>query len=332
MVTLDPRRLLVLAAVSDRGGVVAASEVLHVTPSAVSQQLVRLERDAGVTLVDRSSRQAQLTVAGEQLADRGRRISHELEAAEADVAGWFGASGTTVAIGAFSTAIKRLLIPMIPQLQIGHDVTVALREREARRAIADLHGGLIDLALVEATSSGVPLVGPAHAGTDQDGPSTARLRTVLRVADEFRIAVPADWPALDWLAEGVIVRELTRRPWVVASRGSAGREAWTGLTDAWRFTPRVAHECYESASLIALVSAGLGATVVPHLAWADVTDRTLLLDTDAVEASAGGSTGMGVRHIAALVRDTPRRVPAMELTIAALRRAAEAEDLAVEAA
>lgn len=332
MVALDPRRLLVLAAVSDRGGVVAASEMLHVTPSAVSQQLVRLEREAGVTLVDRSNRQAQLTVAGEQLADRGRRIAHELEAAEADVAQWFGASGATVVVAAFSTAIKRLLIPVVPQLEIGHDVTVQLVERDGRRAVADLHAGAVDVAVVERTSSGVPLAGSSDTRGQQDAPSTARLRTALWIEDEFRIAVPADWPAWDWLAEGAIVRELTRRPWVVSTRGSAGRAAWSALTEAWRFTPRVAHECSEFASLVALVAAGFGATVMPQLAWADVTDRTLLLDNARVEESAGRSAGMGVRGIAVLVRETAKRVPAIELTIAALRRAAEAEQLGVPVA
>lgn len=328
MVTLDPRRLLVLAAVSDRGGVVAASEMLHLTPSAVSQQLVRLERDAGVALVDRSRRQARLTVAGEQLADRGRRIGNELLAAEADVAQWFGASGTTVVIAAFSTAIRRLLAPIIPQLEVGHEVAVRVAEHDGRRAIADLHAGEVDLAMVEMAANGTPLSGTTESRADPE-PSTSRLRTMLRLEDEYRIAVPADWPAMEWLDAGAIARELTRRPWVASTRGSANHGALTRLTDAWDFTPRVAHECNEVASLVALVGSGMGATVVPHLAWADVTDRTVLLDNDAVEQSAGVGPDMGVRRIAVLARDTPRRVPAIDLCVAALRRAAEAEQLAV---
>lgn len=329
MVTLDPRRLLVLAAVSDRGGVVAAAEVLHLTPSAVSQQLVRLERDAGVSLVDRSRRQARLTVAGEQLADRGRRIAIELQAAEADVAQWFGAPGSTVVIAGFSTAIKRLLVPMVAQLEVGHEIVVRLAERDGRRAIAELHAGDVDVALLETSPTGTPLTGVAELHGDSE-PSTSRLRTALRMHDEYRIAVPADWPAHEWLVAGVIVDELARRPWVAAARGSSGHGALARLTTAWGFTPRVAHECSEYASLVALVGAGMGATVVPHLAWADVTDRTLLLDNDDVQTAAGVAPDMGVRHIAVLTRDTPRRVPAVDLCVAAVRRAAEALGLAVD--
>lgn len=329
MVTLDPRRLLVLAAVSDRGGVVAASDMLHLTPSAVSQQLVRLEREAGVALVDRSRRQTRLTVAGEQLADRGRRIGNELLAAEADVAQWFGASGTTVVIAGFSTAIKRLLAPIISQLDVGHEIVVRVVERDGRRAIAELHAGDVDLALLEVAPDGTPLGGSPEAPGEPD-PSVARLRTVLRMDDEYRIAVPAEWPAADWLEQGIIVDELMRRPWVGTTRGSAGYGALTRLTDAWTFTPRIAHECSEVSSLVALVGAGMGATVVPQLAWADVTDRTVLLDNDDIEVAAGMPTAMGVRRIAALGRDTPRRVPALDLCIAALRRSAEAEQLTVD--
>lgn len=321
--------MLVLAAVSDRGGVVAAAEMLHLTPSAVSQQLVRLERDAGVSLVDRSRRQARLTVAGEQLADRGRRIASELLSAEADVAQWFGASGTTVVVAAFSTAIKRLLAPLVPQLEVGNDVIVRIAELDARRALAGLHAGDVDVALVETSAEGTPLTGPVESRSEGE-PSTARLRSALRMHDDYRIAVPADWPAADWLAAGDILEELSRLPWVAASPGSASRAALDRLSAAWAFTPRIAHECNESASLVALVGAGMGTAVMPHLAWADVTERTLLLDNDDVEQSAGVAPGMGVRHMAVLLRDSARPVPATELCVAAIRRVADAEQLTID--
>lgn len=328
MITLDPRRLLVLAAVSDRGGVVAAADALHLTPSAVSQQLVRLEREAGVALVDRSRRQARLTVAGEQLADHGRRIANELLAAEADVGEWTGGSGSTLTVAGFSTIIKRLVVPVIAQLDVGHQIAVRVVERDRRPAIADLHAGEVDVVLAEMAVVGSPS-SEAPASRDGETSAGARLRTALVLEDAYRIAVPADWPALEWLEQRVIVDELTRRPWVTWTRGSASHDALAGLTAAWEFAPRIHHECSEFSSVVSLVSAGLGAAVVPQLAWADAADRTLLLDNNDVEAAAGAGTGLGVRRIAAFVRATPRRAPAIELFLAALRRAAEAEEILV---
>ncbi|MBW3606105.1 MAG: LysR family transcriptional regulator [Actinobacteria bacterium] len=328
MVTLDPRRLLVLATVSDRGGVVAAADTLHLTPSAVSQQLVRLEREAGVALVDRSRRQARLTIAGERLADHGRRIANELLAAEADVAQWTGASGTTVTVAGFATIIKRLIVPLIGQLDIGHQIGVRVVERDGRLAVADLHAGQVDIVLAEVTGTGTLTTDP-QAPRNGEGPSTAQLRTALILEDAYRIAVPADWPAQDWLDGGVIVDELTRHPWIAASRGSATHSALTRLTAAWRFTPRTDHECSELSSVVSLVAGGLGAAVIPQLAWADAAERTQLLDTDSVDAAAGISSGLGVRRIAALVRSTRRRVPAIELFLAALQRAADAEQMGI---
>lgn len=329
MIELEPRRLLVLAAVADRGGVVAAAESLHLTPSAVSQQLMRLEREAGVALIDRSRRQARLTVAGEQLAERGRRIGNELQAAGADVAQWTGATGTTVVVAGFSTGIRRLLLPLVEQLATGHQITLRIVERDGRRAIGDLHSGDVDVVMAEATE---PVAGESATGSatlDIEGARVplARLRVAMQFDDAYRIAAPVDWPVDDWIASGDLVAELTRRPWVASVRRSASRRALSRLTSAWSFTPQVAHECSEFMTVVALVAEGFGAAVVPQLAWADAESRTRLLTEEEVDAV--GVHHLGSRPIVVLTRATPRGVPAIELALAALRRAADAARVAV---
>ena len=340
---LDPRRLLVLTAVAERGGVVAAAEALNLTPSAVSQQLVRLEREAGVALVDRSRRQARLTVAGEQLADRGRQINAELLAAEADVAQWTGATGARVTVAAFPTVIKRLLMPVIAPLAVGHQLTVRVIERDKRPALADLHAGHADLLFVEhvgshpgdagdagprrvrgATGTAVP---PTVTGATAP-PTPTGLRTAMVIEDAYRIAVPAEWPAVQWLDDGVIAEELGRRPWITSPRGTATFDAMERLAGAWGFAPREAHECEDLTTAIALVAAGLGAATMPQLAWADVSDRTLLVDTGA--AGSAAADALGSRRILGYVRASRRRSAALELLLAAIRREAEALDVVVQ--
>jgi len=125
---IDPRRLRVLRAVSVGGGVMDAARLLHLTPSAVSQHLAQLEREVGLTLVDRSRRRVELTEAGRLLADRAERIEHELAEARCDLAALSGRVSGPVVVTAFATAIRHLLVPAITLLSRTHpDVRAGAR-------------------------------------------------------------------------------------------------------------------------------------------------------------------------------------------------------------
>src|ERR1035441_2765998 len=84
---LDTHRLRLLKEFAERGTIVAAATALGYTPSAVSQQLATLEREAGGALLDRTARTAELTDAGRRLAGHAERILALVEEAEADLAG-----------------------------------------------------------------------------------------------------------------------------------------------------------------------------------------------------------------------------------------------------
>src|SRR3954451_6009328 len=82
---LDVRRLRLLRELSERRTVTAVAEALSYTPSAVSQQLAALERDAGVPLTERVGRGLRLTEAGNRLVTHADAVIARLEAAEADL-------------------------------------------------------------------------------------------------------------------------------------------------------------------------------------------------------------------------------------------------------
>src|SRR5215831_6602947 len=82
---LDAGRLVMLREVARRGTIASAARSLGLTPSAVSQQLAVLEREAGCALLDRSPRGVALTGAGRALADRAAAIVDVLAAARADL-------------------------------------------------------------------------------------------------------------------------------------------------------------------------------------------------------------------------------------------------------
>src|SRR5260221_3268018 len=83
---LDTPRLWMLREFAERGTIAATAAALGYTPSAVSQQLAALEREAGVPLLDRTARAAELTDAGRRLAGHAEQILAPIQEAEADLA------------------------------------------------------------------------------------------------------------------------------------------------------------------------------------------------------------------------------------------------------
>src|SRR2546422_11755746 len=105
----DLTRLRVLAAVADQGSLAAAAEALHLTPSAVSQQMSKLEREARTRLIERHGRRARLTEEGHLLARDAERILGAVEEAEADLDEGRGQGIGDVRVGGFPRAARGLL-------------------------------------------------------------------------------------------------------------------------------------------------------------------------------------------------------------------------------
>ncbi len=114
--TLDVRRMRVLREVAGRGTIAAAARALSFTPSAVSQQLAALEREAGVALLDRQGGRVRLTEAGRRLVARTESILAELEAAAAELSAAAEEVAGDVHVGAFPSAERSLLAPAIAAL------------------------------------------------------------------------------------------------------------------------------------------------------------------------------------------------------------------------
>src|SRR2546429_5985505 len=114
---IDPRRLLVLRALADPHTATAAAGALHVSPSAVSQQLATLEAEVGQALLQRRGRTVRLNAAGEILAAHASRVLAQLEQAEADLAACASGAAGRVTVAAFATAITMVVAPAIATLR-----------------------------------------------------------------------------------------------------------------------------------------------------------------------------------------------------------------------
>src|SRR5699024_11023243 len=143
---IDPRRLAILLAVHRSGGVLAAADTLRLTPSAVSQQIARLEAKTGIQVLDRKPGGATRTGAGPVLADSGGRIESELADARRSLAALSGDVSGTVVVGAFQTVLRAILVPLVARIgETMPGLEVILREVSTADGQRALRTGDLDV-------------------------------------------------------------------------------------------------------------------------------------------------------------------------------------------
>ena len=144
---MDLRQLAALSAVADTGTFSAAADALHTVQSNVSTHIARLERELGVTLVDRAA--GRLTEEGEVVVARARRIAGELDALVADVASLRSDVSGAVHLGVIGTTGRWLLPPLLATMGERHPgVRTSVLEGNTTALLPSLLSGRLDLALL----------------------------------------------------------------------------------------------------------------------------------------------------------------------------------------
>jgi len=260
----------VLQAVAAHGSVAGAAAALHLSPPAVSQQLLALERETGSSLIDRSGRQVQLTAAGRLLAAHGERITAQLRQAERDLAELTGQASGPVRIAAFQSVIGPLIGPALSRLAVASPaIQPVITERYGPAAVADLRLGDLDIVLTEYDAAD-PV--PAIQGLG--------LRQLA--FDPYLLVIPPDWQV-----KPRRLHDLAGRPWVAGPPGTACDHALRRLAAEAGIVIAVRDVCVEFPSVLALVAAGRGAAIIPRLALSQATVTVCVLPP------------LGGRHIAA---------------------------------
>src|SRR5271154_2699122 len=156
-----------LRAVDAHGSVVAAAAALSFTPSAVSQQIKRLERQTGVPLLERVGRGVMLTRHGRHLVEEGTRLLSDLEELQSGLHRQAGTVAGHVRLAAFATAMRGLVAPALPPVLAAHPgLRVSLAEREPEDAVDLVAAGRAGLAVAPGWGD-VPLAVPAHVARVQ---------------------------------------------------------------------------------------------------------------------------------------------------------------------
>jgi DNA-binding transcriptional LysR family regulator len=260
---IDLVALRSLIAVQAHGTVSAAASATGYTPSAVSQQIKRMERDLGVDLLDRVGRGVVLTDQGKSLVQHGQGILRHLEAAMSGLQTQDGVPSGPVRIVAFSTAVRGLAAPLVADLLTGSPaVTPELIERDPPEAVDLIAAGQADLALVHHWV-GVPLHKPDHLQTELLGHDVAD----LLVHRDHRLAGRT----------GVTAADLVAEPWASTPAGSVCHGWFVYMFTGFATPPRVRFWSWEFASQVRLVAEGVAVALVPRLGRGPLPDEVVAI-------------------------------------------------------
>ncbi|QBS44946.1 LysR family transcriptional regulator [Nocardia sp. CS682] len=240
---LDIRKLRLLRELAHRETIAAVADALAYTPSAVSQQLSALEREAGVPLLERTGRRVMLTPAARTLVEHAETILAVLEQAAADLATSRAELTGTLRIGAFPTAVRTILSPALVALSRDHPgLELMVTELDPATAPAALRAETLDVALVQEYDY-VPVE-----------PDSA-LDTEPLLEETIYLAALSD-------ASLGAHRETS---WIAGTPDTLCHTMTVRACQAAGFTPHVRHHADDFGTVLALVAAGQGVALVPEL-------------------------------------------------------------------
>ena len=249
---LDLRRLRLLRELAGRGTITAVAEALSYSPSAVSQQLAALEKEAGVRLLEPAGRRVRLTPQGDLLVAHTQVLLEEMERAEAALAQSLNETVGTLRVAAFQTAVLALVPHALSQLARQHpSLRVEVTELEPEVALPALVAGEFDLVL-----------GEEYPGQPLPRPRETERHDLL--TDELRLITPAGWSERS-------LPSLASRPFVMEPVGTTAREWATAACRQAGFEPDARYTSTDLQIHLRLVESGLAAALLPDLSG--VSDR-----------------------------------------------------------
>lgn len=247
--TLD--RLRALAAVAVHGSIAQAARSMHMTPSGVSQQLAKLEREAGHPLLEPHGRSVRLTHAGRILAGHADRLLAQLAAAQADLADLGDEVLGPLRIGGVGSAVRTLLPDALAALAAEHPrLTPTVVDGEAVDLLPRLLSGELDLLLIESWANRPLTV-----------PEGVTLRTL--VSEDVYVAVSDRHPLAD--RESVDLADLPDTVWACCPPGTEPYEALVQALRARGVEPGIRYSVAEHLTQLALVARNLAASLIPAM-------------------------------------------------------------------
>lgn len=299
---LEMKRLRLLWELSARGTVAAVAEALNYSPSAVSQQLALLEKEAGVPLLRKVGRTLELTAAGETLVAETEDLLAGLERAQAALHKSHREVTGTVRLSMFQTALLALLPAALKHLKEEHPkLRVEMVQHEPETALHDTWARGFDLVVAEQY--------PGHAAAHFPG-----LDRVALVSDPIQLAFPpADTGGSAFNAASNL-EQAAHLPWVMEPRGAATRHWAEQACRSAGFEPDIRYETADLQAHVKLVETGNAVALLPGLVHVGAIHRLRLEELP----------GQPMREVFTAARASSVDHPAIAAVREALRREAGA--------
>ena len=242
---MELRQLLAFKEVVEREGFTRAANRLHLTQSAVSQQIKALEDELGTSLLHRVCRQVRLTDAGQVFLAHTIRILEQVENAQSDVA---------EIVDGVKGCCRVACIPSIAPGILPH-LIMKFREMYPRVELQTMVGSEAQLLswLKEGTVD-VSITGFPVPCTDVQSKSVLKEKYVIVVPSSHHFAGRISIKLEELISEDVVSfpRDSLTRSWFLEVCGEVG------------FQPNVVFESDDLNTRLGMVSAGLGISVESH--------------------------------------------------------------------
>src|ERR1700716_933948 len=244
---MELHQLRYICAVAETGSFSRAAEQCHVSQPSLSQQIKKLEDELGARLFDRLGRSVRLTELGKTFLPRARAVLRDLEAAKGDIVECKDFIGGSVTIGIIPTVGPSFLPPVLtsfsrkfPQVRrtVVEEITPVLLDR--------LRAGAIDVAILA-----LPIRGHEF--------ETAPLLT-----ERLFAALPKNHRLAKRTA--ISLRDLRSEPFLLLRDGHCFRDTAVAACDRVRLRPQIIFESGQFTSLLSMVGAGMGVSIVPEMA------------------------------------------------------------------
>ena len=255
---LDVHGLQAFARIAELGSFQKAAQALHLSQSALSRRISKLEADLGVRLLDRTTRRVRLTAVGRDFLPQARRLIEELETSISGLRDMAKHGSGQVALACVPTAAMHILPPVIKDYSAKHP--------DNRIRILDVHANEVLQAVLR---------GEAEFGLTLSGPDESEIETEALFDDPFVLACHRDHP----LAKRKTVKwaELAAHRVITVGLMSGNRAlldfGLPGNLPQQRWTYEVQHSF---STGLGLVEAGIGVIAVPMLALAGRKDSRLV--------------------------------------------------------
>jgi LysR family transcriptional regulator, hydrogen peroxide-inducible genes activator len=244
---MELHQLRYFCAVVNTGTFSRAAEQSHVSQPSLSQQILKLEDELGARLFDRLGRSVRLTDVGKAFLPRARAVLRELEAARGDAVERKDALGGPVTVGVIPTVAPYLLPPCLMaysrkfplvQLTVVEEITPVLLER--------LRASSIDVAILA-----LPVRG--H-----------EFESVALLTERLFAALPPKHKLAS--RRSLALKDLHSEPFLLLRDGHCFRDTAVAACDRARLHPQIVFESGQFSSLLSMVGAGMGVSIVPEMA------------------------------------------------------------------